>query len=437
MESQEIKESVTQERLLLTSRVRWLVGFMLLFLTVLNYADRGVLGVVATKLEAALHLSVAQYGIVASAFGWAYVPFLFIGGWLILKIGSRRLYFVSVAAWSLFIILTPLAGSFGILLFVRILFGASEGSIFPNGTAMIESWFPMKEHGLASTLLIAGIPLGTLLITPVALFMTDRFGWHSPFYLLGAVGALWVIIAYIVLHDNPWLSPFVSKKMVTSGAAKAYQGSMRAEHVSWSKIVGNLQLWGVGWSFFTSAYLLYFMLAFFPSYLKKERHIAFSHLPLAASLPWMAMTVGAVIAGPLSDLIMKKSGGNRRLARGVLAGVCLVVVGMLVFASLGVTSTGGILLLIALATGINFIANPLFIAMPLDIGGRWAGQAAGFSTALASCAGVAAPLVTGFIVSTTGSYTAAFVVVGLLVISGGVVSLFIKGNTIDQELSRA
>jgi len=62
-----------------TQRNRWVIAWLLFVITIINYADRGVLGVVAPVLMKTFGLSIKQFGIIASGFGWGYVLMVFLG----------------------------------------------------------------------------------------------------------------------------------------------------------------------------------------------------------------------------------------------------------------------------------------------------------------------------------------------------------------------
>ena len=103
-------------------KVRYSIVAMLFVATMLNYADRATLSITAPLLAKDLHISPFQLGLVFSAFGWAYVIGQIPGGWLLDRFGSKRVYMISIAAWSL---LTALQG--GVALLAG---GAAIGALF-------------------------------------------------------------------------------------------------------------------------------------------------------------------------------------------------------------------------------------------------------------------------------------------------------------------
>lgn len=63
------------------SRLTWLV--VLLALSVLlNYVDRGAIGIAAPRMKEELGFSATEFGTGVSAFFWAYAPLCLVMGWL-------------------------------------------------------------------------------------------------------------------------------------------------------------------------------------------------------------------------------------------------------------------------------------------------------------------------------------------------------------------
>ena len=395
-----------------TKRSRWTIAWLLFAITIVNYADRGVLGVVAPVLMKTFGLNIKQFGIIASGFGWGYVVMIFLSGGVVSLLGPKKTYMYFSVLWSLAIMLVGVASGFASLLFLRILFGASEGVVFPTGSQLIGNWFPGKEHGRAASLMFAGIPLGTLLIIPIAVWLTDSYSWQAPFIVLGIAGFIWAIACKAFITNNP-------ENQTLSPDEKIPTNANSASPVPWNRILRSKTLWLTGLAFFSSAYVLYFLLNFLPTYLIRERHLEFSHLSYFATLPWIFMTAGALLSGVISDFIYKKT-QSLRWGRSYLAGTCLILAGAIISLTLFVTDTLLIVVLISAASFINFLANPVFFAIPIDACPEHSAAASSLTTGIGSLAGVVAPLLTGFIVNTTGNFSLAFILVSSLPIVFGI-----------------
>src|SRR5579863_64542 len=82
----------------------------------INYVDRGNLATAATLIQAQLHLSATQLGILLSAFFYSYVPAQPAMGWLSERFGAHRILAAGVALWSVATLMTGFAGGFASLL---------------------------------------------------------------------------------------------------------------------------------------------------------------------------------------------------------------------------------------------------------------------------------------------------------------------------------
>src|ERR1700722_9996006 len=65
-----------------------------------NYVDRATLSIANPLIRQDLGLSIADMGLLLSAFLWAYAFFQLPGGVLVDRVGPRRLLTVGLAVWS-------------------------------------------------------------------------------------------------------------------------------------------------------------------------------------------------------------------------------------------------------------------------------------------------------------------------------------------------
>ncbi|MFX8782151.1 MFS transporter, partial [Acinetobacter baumannii] len=83
------------------SRTRlWILG-LILFLATVAYADRSILSISAPGIKSEFGLSQLQLGYVLSAFSWAYVIGQIPGGLLLDRFGTKIVYGVALALWSI------------------------------------------------------------------------------------------------------------------------------------------------------------------------------------------------------------------------------------------------------------------------------------------------------------------------------------------------
>jgi ACS family glucarate transporter-like MFS transporter len=136
------------------------------------------------------------------------------------------------------------------------------------------------------------------------------------------------------------------------------------------------------------------------------------------SLPFLGAVILTVLLGKLSDSILTeesaRTGGRRRL------GALLLLMGSVILLTPLVDNVYLILVLITLALGGVASAVALNIAMIGDLLRTPAdsGRATGLLILGGNIFGILAPIVTGYVVQSTGSFNMAFVVAGALLAFG-------------------
>jgi len=122
----------------------------------LNYLDRYILPVVATKIQAEFHLDDTAIGALGTAFLLVYaVAALPFGIWA--DRGVRRTVVgVGVTIWSLATLLTGLARSYAQLFIARAVLGIGEAGYYPAGTSMLGDYFVKEGRSRAMSIWGAG-----------------------------------------------------------------------------------------------------------------------------------------------------------------------------------------------------------------------------------------------------------------------------------------
>ncbi|HEY8715228.1 MAG TPA: MFS transporter, partial [Candidatus Acidoferrum sp.] len=129
--------------------LRWAIGGLLFTSTVINYLDRQTLSILAPFLKVDFHWTNTDYAAIVIAFRIAYSLGQAVCGRLIDRVGTRRGITLTVGAYSLVSMLTPLANGLRSFAFFRFLLGAGESANWPAATKAVSEWFPKSERGLA------------------------------------------------------------------------------------------------------------------------------------------------------------------------------------------------------------------------------------------------------------------------------------------------
>src|SRR2546422_9647557 len=130
--------------------LRWYIGTLLFFSTVINYIDRQTLSVLAPVLKTEFHWTNSDFALVLISFRVAYAVGQLVSGRFLDIVGTRRGLTWSVAAYSIVAALTSFATGLRSFCAFRFLLGAGESANWPGATKTVAEWFPRRESGWRS-----------------------------------------------------------------------------------------------------------------------------------------------------------------------------------------------------------------------------------------------------------------------------------------------
>ncbi|MFC1951770.1 MFS transporter, partial [Chloroflexota bacterium] len=168
-----IKRSSVIKSLTPNLRYRWAILGVCWLAYATAFLQRLSIGPLAPFLKENLFLTHTQIGLLMSASAIGYGLTLIPAGWLVDRIGVRRILVIgavtggiSIAAMSS---ITSFSGGFAFM----ILAGASASCILPSTTKAILIWFPVRERatvmGLKQTGVNAGGIIGAITLPALAL----------------------------------------------------------------------------------------------------------------------------------------------------------------------------------------------------------------------------------------------------------------------------
>src|ERR1700759_3794945 len=147
-----------------------------------NYLDRTSLSVAALTMNQQLGLTPAQFGLAAGIFFLSYSVFEIPSNLLLYKVGARRWIARIMVSWGLVSAATAFVAGPQSFYAVRLLLGISEAGFFPGVTFFLAAWFPAQYRTRMLAWFLVGIPLSSLVGTPVCtelLRMDGIWGLHG------------------------------------------------------------------------------------------------------------------------------------------------------------------------------------------------------------------------------------------------------------------
>lgn len=397
-------------------RVTWIVVLIALSV-LLNYIDRGAIGVAAPLMKEELDLSATGFGVAVSAFFWVYAPACLLVGWLCDRFCVYRVFALGVAIWAISTALTGFIGGLASLILLRLFLGLGESIAFPGSSKIFAAEVPVERRGIANASVSAAIAFGPAIGVLTGGAILGEWGWRPVFWIFGLGTLLWLI---------PW--QIVSAPLRAKGLA-----APASERVSIRRLLRVPTLWRMGIVHFLSNYGFYFLLAWLPLYLVKTAGYSIAEMTVLTTLSFTTQGIVALAGGWLSDRMVARGADEGELRRW------LMIAGQLAIgvATAGIAVADGYAMLalwLAVAGfGAGLIATNLFAIGQIFAGPRAAGSWVGVQNALGNISGIVGPIVTGLIVDYLGGYGYAFATAAGLSVLGALLwwTMIPKIRTLD------
>jgi MFS transporter, ACS family, D-galactonate transporter len=384
---------------------------LLAIAVLINYVDRGNLSIAAPLLRGELRIPDARLGILFSAFFVTYTVFIFVSGWLVDRFDVYRVLAGGFALWSLATAGTGLVAGFTTLLIMRLLLGIGESVAFPSFSKILCQRLPEHDRGFANGLISAGMKLGPAVGTFGAGLLMAKYGWRPVFIGIGLVSLVWL---------PAWFRWMPRGQTVT-------RQSTASDVPSFADVLRQRSFWGATAGHFCGNYVLYFLVSWLPTYLKDARHLSMENMAKTAGAYYVIDACSALATGWLADFWIRRGGSVTLVRKAAMAiGHTLGAVGL---AGCAVAGNGNYLPWLAMvAVGSGMAGSGIFAFAQTLAGPRTAGRWAGLQNGFANLAGVVGPALTGFLLDSTGHFTAPLAITAAVSVIGAFVWVFAVGR---------
>ena len=167
-----------------------LVIAVLAFLQFTIVLDFMMLAPLGALVIPALHITPPQFGLVVSTYAFsAGVSGLLAAGFAD-RFDRKKLLIFFYAGFLVGTLLCALASSYEMLLFARLVTGLFAGVVGSASLAIVTDLFPLQMRGRVMGIIQTAFAASTVMGIPIALFLSARSGWNTPFFMVVAVGAI-------------------------------------------------------------------------------------------------------------------------------------------------------------------------------------------------------------------------------------------------------
>jgi MFS family permease len=390
---------------------RWWIIFLLFSGTFINAIDRASLSTAAPVLMKDLRLDEAEMGIALSAFFWFYLLMNIPAGNLADRYGAKRTLGWAATLWSICSALTGWGTRYWHILLARLGVGVGEAASFPVNAKIVNNNFPVHERGMAVGFYTSGLRLG-FAVTPILIaYLMSAWGWRAAFLVTGFGSLAWVAL---------WYSTYAEPHSETAAATSVTK-------VPWRQLLRDRTSLGLVLCKFCQDYLFYLFVTWLPSYLVKSRGFSVIQMGWYASLPWIAGFIAQPLAGWISDRLIQR-GVSVTVSRKSIVITMQLLAASVVFAGYVQDAMTAVWLL-TLSVACESASTSVLWTTCTDVAPpKAAGSLAGIMNTSGALAGILAPIITGFLVKTTGSFQQALLIGSCMVVLAAASMGFVVGE---------
>jgi MFS transporter, ACS family, D-galactonate transporter len=269
---------------------------------------------------------------------------------------------------------------------------------------------------------VIGVPLVALAVV--------HLGWRWGFGLVAIFSFAYFAAFYLIYRDpsaHPQLSSREREYIAAGGASPEGQISTSPAGML-AHLLRSRKVWGLSIGFAAYGYCFYLFLTWLPAYLVQTMHMSILKSATFAAIPWMCATVSDLaVGGWLIDHLIARGHDETRVRKTVLlVGMCG---GLAVFGATTTTDPVRAIAWISVALSGLAAAAPVGWSLPSLIAPRGGvGTVGSIMNFANNVMGAVAPIVTGMIVGSTHSFTNAFLVAGVVLLTGVASFVFLLGR---------
>ncbi len=414
------------------TRRRYWVYLLLFLFNFVCYLDRINMSVAGKPVAQEFALSPVALGYLFSSFLWAYVVMMLPSGHLVDRLGAHRMAAIGATVWSVAQMLSGTATGFVSMLLTRLGLGVGEAPTFPVSYRAVRDWGPYTERGIAVGCIQAGTLLGPALSAPLVAWLIASTSWRVSFFVTGAVGLLWVVV-WLALVSTPEETKWIPEPERRRILAERHAGEVLPEGgVGYRGLLRSPSMWGLAISQGTAVYTVYLYLSWLPNYLQTARGLSMVNSGLFTSVPFFVGAAVIIATNLIGDRMLTPQSMRAGARRNVVV-TCLLLgaVGILIPF---VDSLALVVVLTIFPVSFCNTATATNAALCNDLLRSQAdsGRAFAFMVLGGNIFGLLAPIVTGYIVAATGSFSSAFMLAGALSLIGAAVSFSLTRYTLGE-----
>lgn len=394
-----------------------------------DQADRYLLSAVFPLLKDEFHLSDSQLGSLSAAFllvaTLGAVPF----GVLVDRVMRVRIAAWGAALWSLAMVWTGVASSYGGLFVARMGLGVAESSYGPASFSLLADYYPVERRSRVLGIFQVGSVLGFLGL-PLGGLVASHWGWRAAFHLYALPGFVLAVLLWRLPEPPRGVTDRAHQGLATRErpstfslmpARAAFMHVLRIRSFTVSLLAFSLAI------FFTSGLGIWAT-----TFLVRYHGLSLPRATAATSLLAVGAIVGMLWGGRLADRLVARG----RIAGRVEVAAAAQVAGVLLLVpAFAVSSTPLMLVLFGLGAVTLTMPNGPLSALRADVvHPDLRGRAASVAALLSVSAAASSPLAIGILSDSFGLRAALLVLLPVMGL-GGLVLARLGAHAVERDVS--
>lgn len=420
----------------------------LIILFVMAFLDRTNIGFAALHMNDAIGITQTIFGLGAGIFFLGYFIAEVPSNILLHRFGARIWIARIMITWGIIAALMGLIQNGTQFIVLRFLLGIAEAGFFPGVIFYLTLWFPARYRARVFATFYLGLPIAQIVGAPISVGLMQwgdtigYEGWRMMYVLEGIPSIILGIICLKYLTNTPkeaqWLTADQRQWLMNTLEKEEREKTEHADaHLSKSTIIKqvfkNPLVWVMAIVYFGITSGSNAMFFFLPSVLESFRNtfgmeISLIQNGLLTAIPYAFAAVGMILWSRRSD---RKQERHKHGACAALMAASAIAIALLVNQPWAII-VGFIFLAIGVFSAIN-----IFWTLPgQTLTGVGAAAGIGLINSVGNLSGFTGPYLTGYLYTTTGTYTIAFLVIAGFVAIGGIgllVLAHLNGKQVAKE----
>jgi MFS transporter, DHA2 family, multidrug resistance protein len=180
---------------------RGIVSVAVIAATLLEIIDTTIVNVSLPNIQGNFGVAVDEGAWIVTGYIIANVVVIPITPWLAARFGRRQYFFASIVIFTIASLMCGLSGSFGQLVFWRVVQGLGGGGLISTSQAILRDTYTIREQGKAQGIFAMGVIVGPALGPVIGGWITDNWNWHWIFFINLPIGIAAATLIWTYLRN--------------------------------------------------------------------------------------------------------------------------------------------------------------------------------------------------------------------------------------------